>query len=217
MSTPPPALPATLAATPVLSAWLDFTRPGVVTIFTGKVEYGQGVWTALAQVAAEELDVDLRRVRVAPVSTATSPDEGVTSGSRSIEESGSALRQACAQARHLFLAAAAGRLGAAAGALGVADGEITTDAGGSGLTYWSLAGQAGPAGRGLLDREAGDPEPVRAPTRWSVAGRSAARLDIPDKVTGHPRFLHDLVLPGMLYGRVIRPPAAAASLAGLGD
>jgi CO/xanthine dehydrogenase Mo-binding subunit len=220
MSTPPPApppLPATLAANPVLSAWLDFSHPGVVTIFTGKVEYGQGVWTALAQVAAEELDVDLRRVRVAPVSTATSPDEGVTSGSRSIEESGSALRQACAQARHLFLAAAADRLGAGAGALGVMDGEITTDAGGTGLTYWSLAGQAGPAGGGLLDQKAGDPEPVKAPGRWSVAGRSAARLDIPDKVTGRPRFLHDLVLPGMLYGRVIRPPAPAASLAGLGD
>src|SRR5262252_3381449 len=212
MSAPPPApppLPATLAANPVLSAWLDFADPGVVTIFSGKVEYGQGVWTALAQVAAEELDVDLRRVRVAPVSTDTSPDEGVTSGSRSIEESGSALRQACAQARHLFLAAAAGRLGTAAGALGVADGEITTDAGGTGLTYWSLPG--------LLDREAGDPEPAKTPARWSVAGRSAARLDIPDQVTGRPRFLHDLVLPGMLYGRVIRPPAPAASLAGLGD
>ena len=220
MSTPPPApppLPASLAANPVLSAWLDFSRPGVVMIGTGKVEYGQGVWTALAQVAAEELDVDLRRVRVAPVSTATSPDEGVTSGSRSIEESGSALRQACAQARHLFLAAAAERLGAVAGALGVTDGEITTDAGGTGLTYWSLAGPAGPAAPGLLDREAGDPEPAKAPARWSVAGRSAARLDIPDKVTGRPRFLHDLVLPGMLYGRVIRPPAPAASLAGLGD
>ena len=220
MSTPPPApppLPASLAANPVLSAWLDFSRPGVVMIGTGKVEYGQGVWTALAQVAAEELDVDLRRVRVAPVSTATSPDEGVTSGSRSIEESGSALRQACAQARHLFLAAAAERLGAMAGALGVTDGEITTDAGGTGLTYWSLAGPAGPAAPGLLDREAGDPEPAKAPARWSVAGRSAARLDIPDKVTGRPRFLHDLVLPGMLYGRVIRPLAPAASLAGLGD
>src|SRR5215813_548082 len=205
----PPPLPATLAANPVLSAWLDFTSPGVVTIFTGKVEYGQGVWTALAQVAAEELDVDLRRVRVAPVSTATSPDEGITSGSRSIEESGSALRQACAQARHLFLAAAAGRLGAGAGALGVADGEITTDAGGTGLTYWSLPG--------LLDREAAEPRPAKAPARWSVAGRSAARLDIPDKVTGRPRFLHDLVQPRMLYGRVIRPPGPAAALAGLGD
>src|SRR5215470_16809307 len=212
MSTPPPAPPpltAPLAANPILSAWLDFTRPGVVPIFTGKVEYGQGVWTALAQVAAEELDVDLRRVQVAPVSTATSPDEGVTSVSRSIEESGSALRQACAQARHLFLAAAAGRLGPGAGALGVTDGEITTEAGGTGLTYWSLASS--------LDRKVGDPRPAKAPARWTVAGRSAARLDIPDKVTGRPRFLHDLVLPGMLYGRVVRPPAPAASLAALAD
>ena len=216
MSTPPP-LPVTLAANPVLAAWLDFTDPGVVTISSGQVEYGQGVWTALAQIAAEELDVDLRRIRVAPVSTATSPDEGVTSGSRSIEESGSALRQACAQARDVFRSAAADRLGAEARALGVTDGEITTDAGGTGLTYWSLAGRAGLAGPGLLDREAGDPRPAKAPARWSVAGRSAGRLDIPDKVTGRPRFLHDLVLPGMLYGRVIRPPAPAASLAGLGD
>src|SRR5438067_8408454 len=125
MSTPPPApppLPATLAANPVLSAWLDFSRAGVVTIGTGKVEYGQGVWTALAQIAAEELDVDLRRIRVAPVSTATSPDEGTTSGSRSIEESGSSLRQACAQARYVVLSAAAERLGVDAGAIGVTDG-----------------------------------------------------------------------------------------------
>ena len=214
MSTPPelpPDLPVTLAANPVLAGWLDFTEPGVVTISSGKVEYGQGVWTALAQVAAEELDVSLERVRVAPVSTATSPDEGITSGSRSIEESGSALRQACAQAREVFLAAAADALGAGARALGVADGEITTDAGGTGLTYWSLAGP------GLLDRLAGDPRPAKQPGRWSVAGRSAPRLDIPDKVTGRPRFLHDLVLPGMRYGRVVRPPAPAAALAGLDD
>jgi nicotinate dehydrogenase subunit B len=213
-SLPEPRLPPTLAANPVLSAWLDFGDPGVVTIFSGKVEYGQGVWTALAQIAAEELDVDLRRIRVAPVSTATSPDEGTTSGSRSIEESGSSLRQACAQARHVVLSAAAERLGVDAGAIGVADGEITTHAGGTGLTYWSLAGPAGP---GLLRREAGDPRPAKAPERWSVAGRSAARLDIPDKVAGRPRFLHDLVLPGMRYGRVIRPPGPAASLVGLGD
>jgi nicotinate dehydrogenase subunit B len=210
-SAPAPPLPPTLAANPVLATWLDFTEPGVVTIFPGKVEYGQGLWTALAQVAAEELDVDLGRVRVAPVSTATSPDEGITSGSRSIEESGSSLRQACAQARHVFLVAAADRLSVPASALGVADGEITAGAGGTGLTYWTLAGP------GLLDREAGDPQPAKAPARWSVAGRSAPRLDIPDKVAGRPRFLHDLVLPGMLYGRVIRPPAPAASLAGLGD
>jgi CO/xanthine dehydrogenase Mo-binding subunit len=210
MSQPPP-LPATLAANPVLAVWLDFTEPGVVTIRTGKVEYGQGVWTALTQIAAEELDVALGRVRIAPVSTATSPDEGITSGSRSIEESGSALRQACAQARFVFLSAAADLLGTGASALAVADGEITEGGAGTGLSYWSLSG------RGLLDTDAGEPRPPKPPARWSVAGRSAPRIDLPDKVTGRPRFLHDLVLPGMRYGRVARPPAPAAVLLSPGE
>jgi nicotinate dehydrogenase subunit B len=95
------SLPADLAANPVLSRWLDFSREGEVTIRTGKVEYGQGIWTALAQVAAEELRVALSRVRVAPVSTGASPNEGITAGSLSVQDSGSALRQACAQARDL--------------------------------------------------------------------------------------------------------------------
>ena len=95
----------------MLARWLDFSRDGEVTIRIGKVEYGQGIWTALAQVAAEELQVTLARVRVAPVSTSTSPDEGITAGSLSVQDSGSALRQACAQARDLLLDAAATRLG----------------------------------------------------------------------------------------------------------
>ncbi len=204
-------LPASLAANPLLASWLDFSRQGVVTVASGKVEYGQGVWTALAQVAAEELDVGLARVQVAPVSTGASPDEGVTSGSRSVEESGSALRQACAQARALLLAQAARELAVSAGGLSVADGEILAGGAGTGLTYWSLAKP------GLLDTEAGPPVPVKPPGRWSVAGRSAPRVDLPDKVTGRPRFLHDLVLPDMLYGRVVRPPGPVARLASLAD
>jgi nicotinate dehydrogenase subunit B len=211
---PPPApdagLPRDLAATPVLGRWLDFGVDGVVTIATGKVEYGQGVWTALAQIAAEELDVRLARVRVAPVSTATSPDEGTTSGSKSIEDSGAALRQACAQARRAVLAAAAGRLGADPAALGVRDGEVVTSSGGTGLSYWSLGGP------GLRDA-AGPPVAAKPCAQWSVAGRSAPRIDIPDKVTGRPRFLHDLLLPGMLFGRVVRPPAVAAELQAVGQ
>jgi CO/xanthine dehydrogenase Mo-binding subunit len=211
--TPPSGLAAypSLAANPVLSAWLAFSPGGTVTIRPGKVEYGQGVWTALAQVAAEELDVALARVRVAPVSTGTSPDEGVTSGSLSIQHSGSALRQACAQARALLLEAAAAKLGTTAAELAVEDGQILAAGQPTGLSYWSLATP------GLLDREAGDPVPVKPPEKWSVAGRSAPRLDLPDKVTGRPRFLHDLVLPGMLYGRVIRPPAVVAELISAGD
>ncbi len=204
------AIPS-LAANPVLASWLTFSPAGKVTIFSGKVEYGQGVWTALAQIAAEELDVSLARVAVAPVSTCGSPDEGVTSGSLSIQHSGSALRQACAQARALVLAAAAAKLGAAASALTVADGQILAAGQPTGLSYWSLASP------GLLDREAGVLVPVKPPGRWSVAGRSAPRLDLPDKVTGRPRFLHDIVLPRMLYGRVIRPPAVVAELLSTGD
>ena len=201
-----PDLPVSLAANPHLASWLSFSPDGTVTIFSGKVEYGQGVWTALAQIAAEELDVALARVTVAPVSTGRSPDEGVTSGSLSIQHSGSALRQACAQARTLLLEAAAGKLGTTAAALTVDDGRILAAGQATALTYWSLAGP------GLLDRPAGAPVPVKPPDRWSVAGRSAPRLDLPDKVAGRPRFLHDLVLPGMRYGRVVRPPAVVAEL-----
>ena len=204
-------LPADLAANPVLARWLDFSRDGEVMIRTGKVEYGQGIWTALAQVAAEELQVTLARVRVAPVSTSTSPDEGVTAGSRSVKDSGSALRQVCAQARDLLLAAAATRLGVAHGELNVVDGQIRAADDPTGLSYWTLAQP------GMLDRPADVPAPSRPPGQWSVAGRSAPRLDIPDKVTGCPRFLHDIVMPGMAYGRVVRPPARTAHLTELAD
>ena len=203
---PERCLPASLAANPVLSDWIDFAADGAVTVRSGKVEYGQGVWTALAQVAAEELDVTLGRIRVAPVSTSSSPDEGFTAGSKSFEDSGAALRQACAQARAAFLAAAAARQGGEVTGLTVDAGAIRTAAGLTGLTYWSLNEP------GLLDRPAGDPVPGKQPGQWSVAGHSAPRLDIPDKVTGRPRFLHDLVLPGMLFGRVVRPPGPAATL-----
>ncbi|HEV2536930.1 MAG TPA: 2Fe-2S iron-sulfur cluster-binding protein, partial [Streptosporangiaceae bacterium] len=203
------SLPGSLAANPVLGRWLDFGHHGEVTVRVGKVEYGQGIWTALAQVAAEELQVDLARVRMAPVSTSTSPDEGVTSGSRSVQDSGSALRQACAQARELLLAAAADRLTGHPAALSVTDGQILASGQPTGLSYWSLASP------GTLDRPAAAPVPTRPPGGWIVAGLAAARLDLPDKVTGRPRFIHDLVLPGMLFGRVVRPPSMAAELSEL--
>ena len=211
VSTGASELPANLAANPLLATWLDFGRPGEVTIRTGKVEYGQGIWTALAQIAAEELQVGLPRLRVAPVSTSTSPNEGHTSGSRSVAESGAALRQACAQARDLLVTAAAEHLGVHPSALTVSDGQVLGDGGPTGHSYWSAAAPD------TLDRAAGAVVAPRPPSEWTVAGRSANRLDLPDKVTGQPRFLHDLRLPGMLYGRVVRPPTLAARLAGLDD
>jgi nicotinate dehydrogenase subunit B len=212
--TPSPSL----VANPELGRWLDFSRPGRVVIHPGKVEYGQGVWTALAQIAAEELDLTLDQVEVAPVSTDTSPDEGVTSGSRSIEDSGGALHQACAQARAAFLAAAGAKLDISPAGLTVHHGEICTAGAeltgtgptSTGLSYWTLDEP------GLLDRAAAEPAAAKPASQWSVAGRSAPRRDLPDKATGRPRFLHDLVLPGMVFGRVIRPPGPAATLEGVG-
>src|SRR5712692_2039876 len=187
---------------------LDFSADGLVTIRTGKVEYGQGIWTALAQIAAEELGVTLNRIVVAPVSTDRSPDEGTTSGSRSIEVSGAALRQACAAARAIFARAAAATLDLRPEELRAEDGRFAPD-----VSYWSLAA----AEPGLLDHDDGLAEPARPVAEWLVAGTSARRIDLPAKVTGRPAFLHDLVLPGMRYGRVARPAAADARLAGLAD
>ena len=106
----PPRLPVSLAANPKLSSWLKFSRDGQVTVSPGKVEIRQGIVTALAQIAADELDIDLSRVQMVRASTSASPNEGVTSGSLSIQQSGRALRHACAEVRNIFLQQAAERL-----------------------------------------------------------------------------------------------------------
>src|SRR5580693_6980232 len=106
-----PKLSISLTANPKLSAWIRFAPEGHVVVSPGKVEIGQGIVTALAQIAADELDVDLARVQMIRTTTAGSPNEGVTSGSLSVQHSGRAIRQACAEIRKLFLDAAAERLG----------------------------------------------------------------------------------------------------------
>ena len=204
----PPKLPVSLAANPRLSSWLKFSADGQVTVSPGKVEIGQGIVTALAQIAADELDVDMARVRMVRASTAASPNEGVTSGSLSIQQSGRALRHACAEVRHIFLAAASDRLGAAIDTLGVEDGTISGP-GNVRTSYWELAGEIS------LDRDASPdvaPKPIQL---RALAGHSVRRLDIPDKVFARQRFIHDTVLPGMLHGRVLRPEISGAMLAEL--
>src|SRR5438445_3180450 len=116
-------LPGSLRGNRRLSQWLRFRADGLVEIFSGKVEIGQGILTALAQIAAEELDVSLGRVRMVPASTAASPDEAMTSGSLSVQESGTALRHACAEARAIYLDAAAARLGTPIETLSVDNGR----------------------------------------------------------------------------------------------
>src|SRR6202034_2804634 len=105
-----PPMPPSLAANPKLSSWINFDSNGQVIVSPGKVEIGQGIVTALAQIAADELDVDIARVKMVRTTTAGSPNEGVTSGSLSVQHSGRAIRQACAEIRQIFLAAASDRL-----------------------------------------------------------------------------------------------------------
>ena len=205
-----PKMPVSLAANPVLSSWVRFSPDGEVMISPGKVEIGQGIVTALAQIAADELDVDIGRVQMVRPSTAASPNEGVTSGSLSVQQSGRAIRHACAEIRQIFLDAASDRLGVGIDALGVKDGTISGP-GNVSTSYWELAAEVS------LDRDATPAATPKSSTQRALAGKSVQRVDIPDKVFSHPRFIHDFALPGMLHGRVLRPELSAAKLVNLSE
>src|ERR1700742_1002765 len=208
MSNTAPTLPVSLASNPKLSSWIKFGADGQVTVCPGKVEIGQGIATALAQIAADELDVDIGRVQMVRASTAGSPNEGVTSGSLSIQQSGRAIRQGCAEVRHIFLKMASDRLGVESSVLEVSDGTISGP-GNIRTSYWELADDVS------LDRDATagvKPKPI---AQRALAGHSVERLDIPDKVFGHRRFIHDMTLPGLLHGRVLRPENSRAKLVDL--
>jgi CO/xanthine dehydrogenase Mo-binding subunit len=203
-------LPASLQANRRLGQWLRFRGDGIVEVRSGKVELGQGIATALAQIAAEELEVALERVRMIPASTAESPDEAVTSGSMSVQTSGTALRYACAEARAIYLTEAGSELGVEPGSLTLRDGTIVAP-NGRATSYWALADAR------LLDREATASAMPKSPAVQAVVGTSAPRLDLPDKVFGRPRFIQDLELPGLLHARILRPPSPAARLEALDD
>src|SRR5690349_22314090 len=202
---PGPKLPLSLAANPKLSSWVRFTAEGRIAISPGKVEIGQGIVTALAQIAADELDVEITRIEMIRASTAGSPNEGVTSGSLSVQQSGRAVRHVCAEVRQLFLAAAADRLGVDAAALDIDDGEIAGP-GNIRTSYWELAEEIS------LDRAASPGVIAKPSAQRALAGHSVQRVDIPDKVFARARFIHDFPLPGLVHGRVLRPEISAARL-----
>ena len=137
--TPPMTLPSVLADNPRLDRWLNFATPGKVELATGRVELGQGVLTAMRQIAAEELDVALERITVRSGDTDRTPNEGYTAGSQSMQAGGIALRQACAEARARFLDHAAKMLGCAATELTLRDGHVLRNAAPTKFDYWSLA------------------------------------------------------------------------------
>jgi nicotinate dehydrogenase subunit B len=194
-----------LAANAV-DAFLAVHADGTVTVFSGRVDLGTGARAALRQMVGEELDLRMDRIALIEGDTALTPDQGGTGGSYGIARGGLQLRQAAATARQALLGLAAQRLGRPVGDLEVEDGVVRPKAGGAGVSYGDLVG----------DRPIGvpvDPKaPVKDPTTYRLVGQRLPRPDVPAKVTGHHRYLHDLALPGMLHSRVLRPPAQGATL-----
>jgi CO/xanthine dehydrogenase Mo-binding subunit len=199
-----------LAANPRLDRWVRFEADGRARVASGRMEYGQGIATSLAQMAADELDVPMARLHVVAAATSEIPDEGLTVGSMSTEMSGPAIRTACAEVRALFIAAAAGKLGCAPDELAVRDGAFLKSGKPTGLDYWALADEVD------LAREATGEAAMKSVDQMKLVGRSEPRLDLPPKLFG-AAFLHDIVLPGMRHARVLRQPGPKARLAGLDE
>jgi CO/xanthine dehydrogenase Mo-binding subunit len=199
-------LSPSLQRNPDLDSWVRIDDGGTVTLFTGKVELGQGVRTAIARIGAEELDVSLARIRVQTADTAHGPNEMLTVGSGSMEESGRAMRQAAAEARRHLLELAAEHLGVGSNALEVDDGTVSAPGLDRRTTYWELFG-----GKRFGRAVTGDVEPKQA-ANYRIVGKAAERIDLAAIVTGTARFVQDLTRPGMLHGRVVRPPSPAARL-----
>jgi CO/xanthine dehydrogenase Mo-binding subunit len=204
-------LPQNLKRNPHLDSWIEINVDGTITIFTGRVEVGQGISTAFTQIGAEELDVSISRVRVAMADTARSPDEFYTSGSNSIQETGRAIRQVAADARQALLELASEKLGVPVDRLEVEDGTVKALGSDRQTTYWELLG-----GKKFNRKATGIGSPKR-PENYSIVGRPTRRVDIPAKVTGAACFIHDMELPGMVHSRVVRPPGYGARLVSVDD
>jgi nicotinate dehydrogenase subunit B len=206
MSDAAASLPPLLADNPRLDRWVGFPERGRVRVSTGRVEIGQGVLTAMIQIAAEELEVAPERILLHAGDTEATPNEGYTAGSQSIQFGGVALRLACAEVRGLFLNHAAARLGRARQDLAISDGAILHRGVPTGQDYWSLARSVD------LGRHATGRAPVKPAADHQVIGSSIPRVDLAAKVFGEPAFLHDMTVHGMLHARVVRQPRRGAAI-----
>ncbi|HLG47257.1 MAG TPA: molybdopterin cofactor-binding domain-containing protein [Reyranella sp.] len=192
-------LPQSLAKTPELDAWIRVDADGSITVFTGKAELGQGIRTALTQVAAHELAVPPERIDLVTADTARTPDEGVTAGSHSMQDSGTAILNAAANVRALLAEAASWQFAIAPAQIEMRDGAAHAPDGRR-IGYGELASSLSLEVEVKLDmprRQGGTP----------VIGQNLPRLDIPAKVSGGEAYIQDMRLPGMMHARVVRGPS----------
>ena len=206
-----PVWPGPLNENPTLARWVSFPASGKVAANTGRVEIGQGVLTAMAQIAADELDVAMSRIELHSGDTELTPNEGYTAGSQSMQFGGVAMRQACADVRALFLDQAAKVIGCPASELSIRDGSVLRKGAATGQDYWTLAGAVD------LNMKATGTGKLKALAEMQHIGESAARLDLPDKVFGHAIFIHDMQLPGMVHARVVRQLNRGATIGAIDE
>ncbi|MEW5984579.1 MAG: molybdopterin cofactor-binding domain-containing protein [Acidobacteriota bacterium] len=197
-----------------VDSWIAIGSDGRVTAYTGKCELGQGLYTAQTQLVAEELVVPVSRVTLVQCDTSITPDQGTTAGSQSHPENFNRrnLGQAAATAREALVRLGAERLGVLAERLAVSDGRVhVASEPARRVSYGELIG----SGKFMMPVDGGA---RRRPARdWTVMGTSVPRLDIPAMVTGTFEFVHNVRLPGMVHGRVVRPPAVGATLVGVDE
>ena len=204
------AWPTTIDANQV-DSWIRVAADGTVTACVGKIEAGMGISTAFMQIVAEELDVPMACVTLVMGDTAATVDQRGTGGSTGIQDGGSALRRAGAEARRALVALAAERLHAEPSALRVKEGVVFVSADPTrGVAYGELIG-----GR-RLEAKVDGTAPAKDPAEYTLVGKPVPRLDIPDKVAARYRYITDLRVPGMLHARVVRPPEAGARLVNVG-
>src|SRR3954470_14489999 len=190
---------------------LAIDAKGKVTVFSGKVDLGTGIRTAMAQIAAEELSVPLADVTVVQGDTALTPDQGVTFGSLSIQNGGMQIRQAAATARQALIAQAATKLSADKESLTVEQGRVVPKGGGKGVTYGQLIGGK------QFDLKLDPKAPTKDPKDFTIVGKPIRRLDIPGKVTGTFEYMHDFRIAGMQHARVVHPSGIKAELQSVDD
>jgi len=202
-----PNLPTSLVDNPRLDRWIHFNPDRTVRIASGKVEIGQGVVTALTQIAADELDVPLERIRLLSGDTDHGPDEMYTTSSLSIEMSGGSIRLVCAEVRAKALDRAALRLNCSPDDLTVVDGQFLQNGAATGQDYWTVANEIdfAQAPSGTVQ-----PKPAGA---YKVVGQSIPRFDLPAKVTGKAAYVHDVLPRDVLHARTLRQPNPGATLA----
>jgi nicotinate dehydrogenase subunit B len=201
----PPQLPGSLKQTPFLDSWIRVDADGTISVFTGKAELGQGIKTAFLQIAAEQLDTDPSYIKLVTADTALTPNEGYTSGSHSMQDSGTAILNAAAQVRQILIAQAAERTGLPASQLKTDNAAVITPDGRR-FGYGDLV-----AGE-VLHVQAAPQSPLKDPSQFKIMGRRVQRVDIPAKVTGGAAYVQDFRPDGMVHARVVRPPSYGAQL-----